>query len=71
MGNPFSRQDFNLMEQMKIAKSDPGLAEKLREQAAIADAEAARQANTRSLVEFNQLDKAAKIKFIKNGGEVL
>ena len=71
MGNPFSRQDFNLMEQMKIAKSDPGLAEKLREQAAITDAEAARQANTRSLVEFNQLDKAAKIKFIKNGGEVL
>jgi hypothetical protein len=68
--NPFARKTQNLTEQMRITKSDPALAERLRAEAAELDAEERRQAHTRSLDEFNAMDKDAKIKFIENGGEV-
>jgi len=70
MSNPFSRHDFNLTEQMKIARENPSMAEKMRTEAAQLDAEETRKKNTRSLDEFNALSKEQKITFISNNGEV-
>jgi len=70
MENPFSKKFFNLTEQMKIEKSDPDLAQKLKVQAAGLDAEEERKKNTRSLDEFNALSKEQKIAFISSGGVV-
>jgi len=70
MSNPFSRKDFNLTEQMKIARENPSMAEKMRTEAAQLDAEETLKKNTRSLDEFNALSKEQKITFISNNGEV-
>jgi len=69
--NPFAKKTQNLTEQMKITRSDPALAERLKAEAVTLDAEERRHAHTRSLDEFNAMDKGAKIKFIENGGEVI
>jgi hypothetical protein len=69
-GNPWAKKTLNLTNQSIIQKADSALAERLKKEAVELDAEEARKANCRSIDEFNQLDQAGKIQFIKSGGEV-
>jgi hypothetical protein len=55
---------------MLLRKADPGLAKKMEQEAVALDAEETRKSQTRTLDEFNSLDREGKIRFIKNGGEV-
>jgi len=68
--NPFTKRHLNLTQQGILYHSDPALYAKLQAQAPQLDAEAERLKRTRTLQEFNQLDTAAKVKFLQSGGEV-
>ena len=68
--NPFTKRHFNLTHQAVLHQSDRALHDRLKAAAPAIDAEAERIKRTRSLYEFNQLDAAGKIAFIRNGGEV-
>jgi len=68
--NPWAKKTFNLTAQAVVEKADPDLARKMKQAALGLDAEEHRKAHSRSLAEFNQLDQAGKIQFIKSGGEV-
>ena len=69
--NPFAKATFNLTEQGRIYQSDPELCEVLRKEAVLIDQEDERRKKTRTLSEFNQLDRAGKIQFLHNGGTVV
>jgi len=68
--NPFAKATFNLTEQGKIYQNDRTLYDVLKAEAVTLDAEAERQKHTRTLFQFNELDRAAQIKFIQGGGIV-
>jgi len=68
--NPWAKKTFNLTQQMMIEKADPKLAQKMKQEASELDAEERRKTHTRSLAEFNEMDKDGKINFIRDGGEV-
>ena len=68
--NPFAKATFNLSEQGKIYQNDKGLYDVLKSEAVALDALAERQKHTRSLSEFNELDRVAQVKFIQAGGIV-
>ena len=68
--NPFAKQHFNLTEQMIVTREDPTLAKQLEAEAVHLDAELERKQKTRTVAEFNELDKDGKINFIRGGGEV-
>ena len=69
--NPFTKRDFNLTEQMILTKENPELAAQLRAEAHFLDAERERLRRRRSLIEFNKLTAAEKVRFIRDGGEVV
>ena len=68
--NPFTKQFFNLTKQGEIYQTDKILDEHLRTEAAELDAAAERQRYTKTLDQFNMLDKNAQIKFISQGGVI-
>ena len=68
--NPFSKKYYNMTEQMVVTKENPELAKQLKAAAVHLDAELERKQKTRTVAEFNELDKAGKINFIRRGGEV-
>jgi hypothetical protein len=68
MKNPFCKKYFNLTEQGRILKEDPAAVERLKKEAAELDRKDERQGKTRTLVEFNELDRDGKIQFIEGGG---
>ena len=69
--NPFTKQNFNLTEQMKVTREDPSLADQLKVEALAIDAENDRKTRTRTLDEFNSLSTNQKLEFIKNNGEIV
>jgi hypothetical protein len=70
MKNPFCKKYFNLTEQGRMLKEDPAGAERLRTEAAELDRKDERQEKTRTVAEFNELDREGKIRFIEGGGIV-
>ena len=66
--NPFCKASLNLTEQGILYKTDKKLYDRLKAEAPALDAEAERIKHTRTLYEFNQLDKTAQVKFIQGGG---
>jgi len=68
--NPWAKKTLNLTRQMEITRENPILAQRLETEAKGLDAEESRKAHTRSIAEFNTLDKEAKIRFIQNDGEL-
>jgi len=70
MKNPFCKRTENLTEQGKLLRDNPAMYEQLKKEAIALDAEADRMERTRSLAEFNELEKAEKIRFIQSGGVI-
>ena len=70
MKNPFCKRTENLTEQERLYRDNPAEYERLKKQAIVLDAEADQREHTRSLAEFNELDKAEKIKFIQSGSNI-
>jgi len=68
--NPWAKKTLNLTRQMEITKENPTLAQRMEQEARAMDAEESRKAHTRTIAEFNELDKEAKIRFISSGGEI-
>lgn len=68
--NPFCKQFFNLTKQAEYYQGDRNLFESLKQEAVIIDAEAERMKHTRTLSEFNAMDRNAQIHFIQGGGSV-
>ena len=68
--NPFTKRHLNLDEQGRLFREDPKLFAELQAAAPGIDAEHERQKRTRSLYEFNEMDTAGKLAFIKDGGVI-
>ena len=69
--NPFTKRYFNLTKQGVLHNTNPQLWAELKAAAPAFDAEEHRKEHTRNLYEFNQLEQAQKIQFIRNGGEIV
>ena len=69
--NPFCKAHFNLTKQGEIYQTDKVLYQRLQAEAVQIDAAAERQRLSKTLDQFNMLDKNAQIKFISQGGVIV